>query len=295
MKFANRKNEDLYRLMLQIADLLQLQDADPFRISAFQKAAEQIAVLPFDLKKMARTKDAQALIALPTIGQTIANMIIEFSIRGTSSYLNRLQGEVSLEHLLDQIPGIGPTLSQRILRNIHASSLEELEVALKRGKLNHIPGFGEARLRLLSLALADLLRKKTSYEETKTKSLNEERPSAGFLLELDAQYRRLVRENKLKKIAPKRFNPTHKAWLPIFHTQRSGWQFTLLFSNTALAHQLNRHKDWVIIYYHNRDMEGQATIVTETRGKLKGKRVVRGREDECQKYYALAALVTADI
>ena len=86
----------------------------------------------------------------------------------------------------------------------------------------------------------------------------------------------------LVKIAPKRFNPTGEAWLPILHTVRDGWHFTAIYSNTARAHQLGRVTDWVVIYFHkDRWPEGQRTIVTERSGVHKGCRVVRGREAEC--------------
>ncbi|NIW87025.1 MAG: DNA-binding protein, partial [Gammaproteobacteria bacterium] len=84
-------------------------------------------------------------------------------------------------------------------------------------------------------------------------------------------------------IAPLRFNPTNEAWLPILHTTRDHWHFTVLFSNTARAHELDRTRDWVVIYYYDdHHQEGQHTVVTETRGPLAGKRVVRGRESECR-------------
>jgi putative hydrolase len=58
-----------------------------------------------------------------------------------------------------------------------------------------------------------------------------------------------------------------------------------MFSNTALAHQLKKTHDWVIIYfYDDQHQEGQHTLVTETRGPLLGRRVVRGRENECLRH-----------
>ena len=61
----------------------------------------------------------------------------------------------------------------------------------------------------------------------------------------------------------------------------------MLCSNTARAHQLDRTRDWVIVYfYDDHHDEGQYTVVTETRGPLIRKRVVRGRETECRAYYA---------
>ena len=86
---------------------------------------------------------------------------------------------------------------------------------------------------------------------------------------------------ELPKIAPQRFNPEGKAWLPILHAEREGWHFTALFSNTARAHELGRTDDWVVIYFYDDDhQEGQCTVVTEIRGPREGERVVRGREDE---------------
>ena len=71
------------------------------------------------------------------------------------------------------------------------------------------------------------------------------------------------------------------------HAERGPWQFTALFSNTARAHDLGRTREWVVIYFHtDSEPEGQRTIVTESRGNLVAKRVVRGREAECAGYYA---------
>lgn len=83
-----------------------------------------------------------------------------------------------------------------------------------------------------------------------------------------------------RTIAPRRFNPDKKAWLPILHTERGPWSFTALFSNTARAHQLGTTDDWVVIYFERDGREGQCTVVTERPGPRAGRRVVRGREDE---------------
>jgi hypothetical protein len=76
--------------------------------------------------------------------------------------------------------------------------------------------------------------------------------------------------------------PSGEAWLPILHTVRGPWHFTALYSNTALAHELGRTGDWVVIYFHRDPKpEGRRTIVTETQGPARGRRIVRGREAEC--------------
>jgi hypothetical protein len=111
-------------------------------------------------------------------------------------------------------------------------------------------------------------------------------PPVAVLLDVDHEYRAKVKTDQLRKIAPKRFNPKNEAWLPILHTVRGRWHFTVLFSNTARAHELGKVQDWVVLYFHSdRGGEAQRTIVTETRGVLAGHRVVRGRERECRSAY----------
>ena len=76
-----------------------------------------------------------------------------------------------------------------------------------------------------------------------------------------------------------RLNPTGEAWLSILHTKRGPWRLTALYSNTPNAHRLDRTRDWVVVYFEkDGTAEGQCTVVTETRGPFKGRRVVRGHE-----------------
>ena len=59
----------------------------------------------------------------------------------------------------------------------------------------------------------------------------------------------------------------------------------VLLSNTAHAHEMKKTKDWVVIYYDGHEGERQCTVITSQRGSLEGKRIVRGREEECAAYY----------
>jgi putative hydrolase len=102
---------------------------------------------------------------------------------------------------------------------------------------------------------------------------------------VDREYRERAEAGVLKTITPRRFNPEGLAWLPIMHTERQGWDFTAMYSNTARAHELDRTRDWVVIYYQRDGEEEQCTIVTEYQGALRGERVVRGRERECEALY----------
>jgi DNA polymerase (family X) len=107
-----------------------------------------------------------------------------------------------------------------------------------------------------------------------------------IILEVDAEYRRRAAEGKLKRIAPRLLNPEKKAWLPILTKEHQGFKFTVMFSNTPTAHKLGKTDDWVVVYVQKGKGENQCTVVTESRGPLKGKRVIRGREKECEEHYA---------
>jgi putative hydrolase len=110
--------------------------------------------------------------------------------------------------------------------------------------------------------------------------------SVSELLDIDAEFREKASEDRLPRIAPRRFNPEHEAWLPILHTRRGNRDYTALYSNTARAHELGTVGDWVVIYRD--DGDGQWTVITGRFGDLKGRRIVRGREKECAAHNATA-------
>ena len=95
-------------------------------------------------------------------------------------------------------------------------------------------------------------------------------------MDVDREYREKAEADELPKIAPRRFNPAGEKWLPILHTERDDRHYTVLFSNTARAHELGKTNDWVVLYFGDGSGEQQVTVVTGTSGPLKGKRVVRG-------------------
>jgi hypothetical protein len=108
------------------------------------------------------------------------------------------------------------------------------------------------------------------------------------ILDVDQEYRAKAAAGELKKIAPRRFNPQGREWLPVLHTQRGTRHYTALFSNTPRAHRLGQTRDWVVVYLeHGRD-EGQWTVITARHGPLAGRRIVRGREAECAAHHGVA-------
>jgi DNA polymerase (family X) len=275
MKTSNH-NQFVADRLREAASLLEQQGANRFRVAAYRKAAEMIDSLEQDITLMVQADGFRGLMALRGIGPQIARAIGEMVRTGRWMQLERLRGTLDPEWLFSQVPGIGPRLAQSVVDELHIDTLEALEVAVHNGRLDKLPGFGARRVAMVRTALAELLGQRRPSQKP------HEEPGVDVLLDVDREYREKAAANKLRHIAPRRFNPQNEAWLPVLHTERGHWQFTVLFSNTGLAHQLGRTRDWVVIYFQtDSHAEGQRTVVTETQGPLEGKRVVRGREREC--------------
>ena len=281
-----RLNEDIAFRFTEYAELLEQQAANPFRINAYRKAATSLRALDQDVSQLFEREGKKGLIALRYIGEGIANSIIELITSGRWSKLNRLRHGLDPEHVFCSVPGIGPELAHRITEELHIDSLERLEAAAHSGELEKIPGIGPRRTRAIAAALGSMLNRLNGKRTVRGTKM----PTVAEILNIDREYRAKAKAKKLPTIAPRRFNPEGSAWLPVLHTSQGPWQFTALFSNTARAHELRTTKDWVIIYCYDHDhIERQCTVVTETRGILLGKRVVRGREEECREHYATQA------
>lgn len=269
-------NNEIAANLRAIADLLEGQKANPFRVNAYLNAAKTIDSLTEPAEDLLNREGFTALLDLPGIGEGIARSISEYIMTGRMSRLETLQTGHDPIALFEQIPGIGPKSAHRIIETLHINSLEALELAAHNGRLKAVPGFSTKKIALVQTWLDRILGYRKPHPEPQ-QPIPE--PPVGLLLKIDEQYRSKAQAGELPTIAPKRFNPNGEAWLPILHTTKQGWHFTALYSNTARAHQLDRVKDWVIISFHDdQHHEGQHTVVTETRGVDTGKRVVRGRE-----------------
>lgn len=285
-------NQKIARLLDRIAELLEVQEENPYRVEAYRRGAQTVRQANISLAELSRKRDIDALKDLPDIGQALASTVMEYVNTGRSSLLERLEGEVDPCALFGQLPGVGPELAGRIVDTLDIDTLEELEQAAHDGRLEQVEGFGPGRVEAVRDTLAGRLSRsaqRRSRERTAAPSENGSRPpqpDVATLLDVDTEYRRQAEAGQLRRIAPRRFNPSGQAWLPILNTSRDGWSFTVLYSNTARAHELNTTRDWIVIYFE-RDggSEDQCTVVTETQGPLAGRRVIRGREAECREYY----------
>ncbi len=278
-KVSTSLNRQISERLEEAASLLEQQQASPFRVSAYRRAAGTLAGLEPEVDKILEREGMQGLTALPGVGRGIANAIIEMVSRGRWTLLDRLRGELDPVRLFQGVPGLGPDLAKRIHEHLHVDTLEALEITAHDGRLETVPGVGPRRAAAIRNHLASALKR----VRPSAPAAAAPGPPVEILLSVDAEYREKANAGKLPTIAPKRFNPQGKAWLPVMHVTRDGWHFSALFSNTARAHELDRTRDWVVVYYYDDEHhEGQHTVVTETRGPLAGRRVVRGRESECR-------------
>lgn len=272
-------NADIAARLDEVATLLEQQGANPFRLAAYRKGAQTLRDLGEAVDELLKREGLAGLEKLPGIGESLACSIRTLVLTGNLPMLERLRGESTPEKLLMSVPGIGHRLAERLHDELNIDSLEDLELAAFDGRLKNLAGLGEKKL----AGIRDVMARRLGRIRLPT--LPEPLPPVAELLEVDREYWQKSEAGQLRRIAPRRFNPKGEAWLPVLHTHRGEAEYTALFSNTALAHRLCKTHDWVVLYRDGGRGEQSATVVTASRGPLKGLRVVRGREEECQQHY----------
>ncbi len=273
----------------EVAGLLEEQHANPYRVAAYRRAAERLRVLGRPVAEILRTEGVEGLMRLPGIGEGIARSIRLLVTIGRLPMLERLRGESDPEAVLMSVPGIGSTLAERLHDELGIDTLAALEAAVHNGRLRDIAGIGEKRL----AGIRDVLANRLGRVRQPPPAAHIEEPSVAELLDVDREYREQTQSGTLRTIAPRRFNPAGEAWLPILHTHRGAREYTALFSNSARAHRRGKTRDWVVLYWDGGDR--QHTVITATRGALKGRRIVVGRVAECAQFYEPASHRARDL
>jgi hypothetical protein len=271
-------NASIAKKLSDYATYLEAEEGNVYRVRAYRRAAETVRNLDRSLQEVLDTEGRTGLEALPGIGSHLSYTLETLLRTGEFRTLRPDGGHIDPERLLTSLPGVGPQLARTLHEQLGITTLEELERAAHEGRLLGL-GIGAKRLR----GLIDSLAGRLGRYRSNTPVLGE--PSVAEILAVDAAYRGEAEQNHLPTIAPRRFNPEQAPWLPIYQVERAGWRFRALYSNTALAHRLGQTRDWVVIYFNDGFIDGQRTVVTETRGDLRGWRVVRGRERECRQHY----------
>lgn len=135
-------NADIAAIFEEIADLLEIEAANRFRILAYRKAARILSELPQDVRALLK-KDFD-LTQLPGIGEDLAAKIIEIVSTGSCSLLQRLRSELppAITELL-HVPGLGPKRVKALYHHLDVQTVEQLHRAARDGCIRNLPGFGE--------------------------------------------------------------------------------------------------------------------------------------------------------
>lgn len=257
-------NPDIARHLEEIADALEQSGADDHRISAYRRAARVIADRERSVAETVRSEGAEAITEIRGIGDSLSRLIGELVSSGTTQLHRRVTAAADPSEVFADLPGIGTELGGRIQDELEISTLEALEAAAHDGRLESVSGVGAETAQAVREVLATRLGR-----SRRSGAGSAERPPAELLREIDAEYREKAARGELRTIAPKRFNPERRAWLPIMEVERGGFEFTVLFSNTAKAHRKGKTHDWVVIYFRRKgsSAEGQATVITGKGGE----------------------------
>lgn len=279
-------NEAIAQALTEIADLLEKQGANPFRVRAYRQGAETVRYAQQPLQMILAEHGRRGLQRLRGIGDSLAAAIEKIIHAKKVPLLERLREGGAPERLFSTVADIGPKLASRIHDELGIATLSELEAACWDGRLARVPGMGQKRVRAVRESLAGRFnRGRDKPASVTTPAAPVEQPPVGELLDIDRQYRELAERDRLMRIAPRRFNPEGRAWLPVLHAERQGRAYTAMFSNTSRAHELGALRDWVVIFREDKKLGGAWTVITSRIGGLKGRRVVRGREAECAQWY----------
>jgi len=135
------ENAAVARIFRELADLLEIQGANPFRVRAYRNAARTIEELPEPVAELARA-GPKRLAELPGVGTDLGGKIVEIVQTGTLAALAEVTRELPKGLVaLMRVRGLGPKKARALYDALGVSSLEELEEAARAGRIREIKGF----------------------------------------------------------------------------------------------------------------------------------------------------------
>ncbi len=152
------QNLAIATVLEEIADRLEIQAANPFRVRAYRNAARTVQALPDDIKSM--VERGETLAGLPGIGADLAGKIAEIATSGSCEVLTRLRREMpsAVTELL-QVPGLGPKRVRMLWHELDVQTPEQVLRAARDGRIRNLHGFGEKMENNIERAVAAHLSK----------------------------------------------------------------------------------------------------------------------------------------
>jgi DNA polymerase (family X) len=135
------QNTEISDIFYEIADLLEIEGANPFRVRAYRDAARTIEGYHRRIYEM--VESGESLEDIPGIGEDLAKKIKEIVTTGNLAFFEKLLSRTphSLIQLLD-ISGLGPKRVQKLYQELGITNKNELRAAIEAGKVADLDGFG---------------------------------------------------------------------------------------------------------------------------------------------------------
>lgn len=134
-------NIDIAAVFEEIADLLEIDGANVFRVRAYRNAAREVQGLGVPVAGM--IAKGENLSELPSIGKDLAAKIREIVETGTCQALETLRARTpSVITALLKVPGLGPKRVHTIYHALHVQTAEQLATAARMGRIRELHGFG---------------------------------------------------------------------------------------------------------------------------------------------------------
>jgi DNA polymerase (family 10) len=150
-------NLDIARELDTLADLLEIQGANPFRIRAYRNAVNTVRSSSRSFAAMVEA--GEDLTELPDIGENVAAHITELLERGTINRLEEVTAEFprSLAELV-RLEGLGPKKVRKLFEELDVRTVDDLREALESGKVQTLEGFGKKSAEKLRIAVEEHLK-----------------------------------------------------------------------------------------------------------------------------------------
>lgn len=134
-------NSDIARSLDKLADLIELEGGNPFRIRAYRNAARVVGELPRSV--LAMTATGEELAELPGIGEDLAEKIETLAKTGHLGVLDEMEHKTPPGLLaLLEVPGLGPKRVRALYDKLGIHSLADLVASAKAAKIRELSGFG---------------------------------------------------------------------------------------------------------------------------------------------------------
>ncbi|MDH3205438.1 MAG: DNA polymerase/3'-5' exonuclease PolX [Gemmatimonadota bacterium] len=148
------ENLDIARTLTLLADLLEIQGANPFRIRAYRTAVNTVNGLSKPLHSMVEA--GEDLTALPGVGKNVASHIVELLGTGTIGRLEEVEAEIprTLAELM-ALDGVGPKKAKRLFDELGVRTVQDLDDALEAKKVEGLEGFGVRSAEKIRVAIAE--------------------------------------------------------------------------------------------------------------------------------------------